>query len=1723
MPAVPTLTTTLTNDTTPVLTGTAEIGSIVTVVVGSATYSVTANGSGVWSLDTGAEIPTSGTFSLGADASKPVSLISTDAAGNLNNGSGTFTLDTLLPTLSSSTPLDNATGIFNSDNLVLSFSEAVTAGSGNIVISDGAGDVRTIAVGDTSQVTVSGSTVTINPSADLLLGHAYVVQIASGALLDAAGNAYAGISDNTTLNFTVTPYLPVSLSSIAAGVGGFSIDGEGASDQSGWSVSNAGDVNGDGLADLLIGARAADPASGSNAGRSYVVFGKTDLAAVNLSAIVAGVGGFVINGQAADDSSGTVVSSAGDVNGDGLSDVIIGADASDPSAGASAGRSYVVFGRTDTTAIELSALGTSGCNIDGISAADQLGISVSSAGDVNGDGYADVVVGAMSADPGGRTNAGSSYVIFGGSSVTSVDLNNIVAGVGGLVIEGQVSTDLSGSSVSSAGDVNGDGYDDLIIAAQRADTNGGVDAGRSYVVFGTSLTTPIQLSSVTGGTGGFVINGESDDERSGIPVSAAGDINGDGLADLAVGGFNTTSSMGTNSQGHGYVIFGKANNTTAVELSDIAAGIGGFLIDGQSSGDWSSFSISHAGDVNGDGLADLIVGAYVGDPAGGSAAGRSYVVYGKNDNAVVQLSAIDAGVGGFSLNGASASDNSGRSVSAAGDVNGDGLADLLVGAPNSDPAAGTNAGRSYVIFGATSGAFHQTAVDQLGTSSTDTLTDGGVAQTIVAGAGNDAIAASAASVLYGGAGNDSFTIDATVITALESPLGSGGNTGQLARIDGGSGIDTLVLAGSGLSLNLRLIADPAGGTPDGGNRLESIEHIDLTGSGANSLNLGSLDIANLSGTNLYNGGNGWGAAGGTSRHQLLVDGDSDDNLFAGGTWLDVGTATNGGQSYHIYNELDSNVQLLVDTDITGNLTVDALPALSSSTPAAAASNVAVGANLVLTFSETVHAGSGDIVIDNGAGDVHTIAVGDTSQVSFSGSTVTINPTTDLLPGGSYYVHIGSSAILDAVGQPYAGISDNTSLAFTTQAYAPIQLSNIAAGTGGYVIDGLSAEQAGYIVSAAGDVNGDGFDDVIIGTLGTGNCYVVFGQTDNTAVDLCLVAAGVGGFLISGLASDRAGDAVSGAGDVNGDGYADLIVGAAQGDPSGGTDAGQSYVVFGKTTGTQVDLSNIAAGTGGGFAINGEAAGGRSGHSVSGAGDVNGDGLADLVVGAPDGGANGIAYVVYGQTASTAVELSDVTAGTGGFTINGQAASGQTGYSVSDAGDVNGDGRADVIIGGDLAGMSGEAYVVYGRAGGAVVELSDIEMGNGGSGGFVIHGEGAGTQAGYSVSSAGDVNGDGLADLVIGAPSTGTSGDPEGRVYVVYGNATGANVDLANLGAAGFVFNESVSHSATGYSVSSAGDINGDGLSDLLIGATSAHGDLGSTYVVYGQLASNTIEATDVAAGNGGFVIYGEAQTGNASGSSVSAAGDINGDGLADLIVGAPAFDGMGGADAGRSYVIFGSGASVGAFHQSVVSQVNGAGPGTLDDSGFQATLVAGEGDDTLTATAASVLYGGAGNDSFVINQTMVDALGDGGGQASNLDRMSRIDGGAGFDSIVLSSSSVTLNLSFIAKEALNSTDGANRIDSIEGIDLGGSGNTLSLKAADVLAITGFNNLAASGVGRHELVVDGDSSDTVNFTDGIGITDWTIGSTETIGGTIYDVWTSDITQAVVYVGQTVQVI
>jgi hypothetical protein len=484
---------------------------------------------------------------------------------------------------------------------------------------------------------------------------------------------------------------------VARGIGGFAIDGEAEGDESGEPVRAAGDVNGDGLADVIVGAPGRFTMEPDRPGRAYVVFGKADTALVPLADVSQGIGGFVMDGEAVGDRAGYAASGAGDVNGDGLSDVVVGAWGVDQN-GTNSGRTYVVFGKTDTDPVALAevAQGIGGFAVDGEAEGDFSGVSVSGAGDTNGDGLADLILGASGATSTGLEQTGRAYVVFGKAGTARVALADVVQGIGGFVMDGEAEGDYAGFRVSRAGDVNGDELVDLVVAATGDDQNG-INSGRTYVVLGKTDPENVALADVAQGIGGFAMDGEARANRAGTSVDGAGDINGDGLDDVLVGKREVGMFGEAILPGRTYVVLGKTD-TESVQLADLAPGIGGFTLEAEPPWEFCASKVSRAGDLNGDGLADLIAGASVFETAAGFT-GRTYVVFGKTNNDQVWLTDVAEGIGGFAMDGEAPGDFAGWSVSGGQDINGDNIPDLIVGADEADPNGLDAAGRTYVVFG----------------------------------------------------------------------------------------------------------------------------------------------------------------------------------------------------------------------------------------------------------------------------------------------------------------------------------------------------------------------------------------------------------------------------------------------------------------------------------------------------------------------------------------------------------------------------------------------------------------------------------------------------------------------------------------------------------------------------------------------------------------------------------------------------------------------------------------------------------------------------------------------------------------------------------------------------------------------------------------------------------------------------------------------------------------
>ncbi|MEO1669896.1 MAG: hypothetical protein AAFR77_03775 [Cyanobacteria bacterium J06631_2] len=391
--------------------------------------------------------------------------------------------------------------------------------------------------------------------------------------------------------------------------------------------------------------------------------------------------------------------------------------------------------------------GDRGLVIPGQESGDRLGEAVYSAGDINGDGIADLVVTATDA---GIVNSdeysyydsdrrGEAYVIFGrqDNNNSNFDLDNL-NGSNGFKVSGLDAEHNLGSAVS-AGDLNGDGIDDLVLGAPNAGLrvssygySYSQNNGEAYVIFGqrNGFSADFALESLNG-SNGFTIKGIDAEDLLGTAVTSAGDINGDGIDDLAVsavgGGQIISNNNGfsySDRRGEVYVLFGDRNGfESRINLFNLN-GSNGFIIDGKDANDSLGGSLSNAGDLNGDGLEDLVIGAsnagnVLDSPFADGYSdqrGEVYVLYGSRNGFPSRFTISDRldGIDGFGLAGIGIEDNLGTDVNNAGDLNGDGIDDLIIGAANASVSGEySQEGQAYVVFGSRNGLGNQFDLNRL--------------------------------------------------------------------------------------------------------------------------------------------------------------------------------------------------------------------------------------------------------------------------------------------------------------------------------------------------------------------------------------------------------------------------------------------------------------------------------------------------------------------------------------------------------------------------------------------------------------------------------------------------------------------------------------------------------------------------------------------------------------------------------------------------------------------------------------------------------------------------------------------------------------------------------------------------------------------------------------------------------------------------------------------------
>lgn len=468
------------------------------------------------------------------------------------------------------------------------------------------------------------------PAASLDGENGFVLQGTS--LGQGLGRAVAGIGDvnadgiddfavtTVTANEVIVVYGsssgfdPAIAENTINGTNGFRLTNVGAAGSL-FSVSSAGDVNDDGVADLIVGASGSAGSTGS----AYVLFGSNSLSASIDVGGLDGSDGFRVDGASNGDQFGISVAS-GDVNGDTISDLIVGA-----SGVGTQGAAYVVYGQTSafSATLAVGALnGTNGVTLTGDQAGDDFGGTVRYLGDFDGDNVGDFLVAA----PGASSGLGKAYVVYGdGSLASSINIGTLAA-LDGFDIEGLRTNQRLGSDAAGIGDFNDDGRPDLLLA-EAADTVG-IGGARAYVVFGFDNDTAGFDLSTLDGSNGFAVTPNLGDTPSPLRTAGGGDFNGDGFADLLL--TSAATSVGTDQfAGGGYVVFGQSGGSPALLELTALDGSNGFKVEGAGFSELFFEATGSAGDINDDGFDDVLFGAFLTTVDADAAAGSAFVLLGQ--------------------------------------------------------------------------------------------------------------------------------------------------------------------------------------------------------------------------------------------------------------------------------------------------------------------------------------------------------------------------------------------------------------------------------------------------------------------------------------------------------------------------------------------------------------------------------------------------------------------------------------------------------------------------------------------------------------------------------------------------------------------------------------------------------------------------------------------------------------------------------------------------------------------------------------------------------------------------------------------------------------------------------------------------------------------------------------------------------------------------------------
>ncbi len=828
------------------------------------------------------------------------------------------------------------------------------------------------------------------------------------------------------------------------------------------------------------------------------------------------------DGPKEDSGFGIAATTAGDVNGDGFSDVLVGAPGWDDDQ-IDEGQVSLYLG----AAGGLSA--TPSWTLDGEQVGAGFGNAVAAAGDVNGDGYDDILVAASGYD-GTLADEGRVFLYLGSATGPSATADWTADG-------GQTGSAF-GTALSRAGDVDGDGYDDVIIGAPGHD-GAWIDEGRVHLFLGSA--TGLAASS------SWTADGGQTGASFGAAIAGAGDLNGDGYADLAVGA--------------------PLYDAPAVDAGQIAIFLGSgsgpaaaadWAVDGDQADARLGAALASTGDTDGDGFADLAAAAPLYDTPSVDA-GRVYLFSG--------ASAVPFGPATWVADGGQTGEQYGSALGAAGDTNGDGYADLAIGAPAYDSAA-TGEGRAVVYEGSATGLQALPAWEIIGDQ------DGSAFGTAVGSAGD-----------VNGDGFGDVVAGAPLFDVI--PAANEGNA-------------TVYLGMAGILADI-----PDWNVQPHKTNNEFAIQVDMAG-----------DVNGDGYTDIIIG-SPWFNTGITEMGRVLIYYGSQEGPAQTESWVAWGTQEEEDFGYSVSHAGDVNGDgyddIIIGSRLFDNPEPDegrvflflGSPTGVESTPSWSADSDHAGAEFGFSVSA-----AGDV---NGDGFADVVV----------GAPFHDGVAAD---SGRAYLFLGSPSGLSTIPNwTYQASAENEQFGYTVSqagdvngdGYDDIILGGRRAPGSGkaYVFHGSPTGpslvpdwskggvggQFGVAVDTAGDVNGDGFSDVVVGAYrsdGEGRVYVFHGSSSGLPATENWSASG-------GQANSEFGIAVSTAGDINHDGYSDIVVGAKKYD-NPEIDEGRTYVFLGSATG-------LAAGPV--WTMEVDSAGANLGNSVAEAGDVNGDGFDDLVIAA----------------------------------------------------------------------------------------------------------------------------------------------------------------------------------------------------------------------------------------------------------------------------------------------------------------------------------------------------------------------------------------------------------------------------------------------------------------------------------------------------------------------------